>query len=163
MKWTAFLFALFLLASCKTDYYIVRHAERLNNSDTTSLSDAGFIRAGALKDLLINKGIDSIVASNRKRTQQTAKPLATALGKTLRLYDPDTTNLLITALKKISNRQVLVVGHSDNVPVIVQGLSGRSISPIGATDFDNLYIVRVKKFFGTRRYLTSTTYGAPSP
>lgn len=152
-----------LLSSCTTYYYVVRHADRLNSSNDSPLSTAGFQRAQDLKDSLINVGIDSIFVSTFIRTQQTATPLADALGKTMRIYRPDTTNGLITSLKRIQGKEMLVVGHSDNVPDIVQGLSGQTVAAIAGNDFDNLYIIRIRKGFRTKRTLWHKTYGAPSP
>lgn len=152
-----------LCSSCTTYYYVVRHADRLNNSANSPLSTDGFTRANVLRDSLSGKGIDSIFASTFLRTQQTAAPLATALHLTVKIYNPDTTAGLITRLKRIRGKDVLVVGHSDNVPQIVEGLSGQTIAPIGALDFDNLYVIRVKRFWGISRTLWQKTYGAPSP
>lgn len=151
-------------SSCTTHYYVVRHANRLNNTDDSPISqDLGVPRAQALRDSLLSKGIDSIFASNFLRTQQTAEPLATALNMVIRIYRTDTTAGLIKRLKKINGKAVLVVGHSDNVPEIVLGLSGQSVAPIAFNDFGNLYVIKVRKCFGTRRWLTHKTYGVPSP
>jgi broad specificity phosphatase PhoE len=152
-----------LCSSCTTYYYVVRHAEKLNTTSNTPLSPTGFQRADALRDSLNGKGIDSIFVSTFLRTQQTAGPLATALQLTPVIHSPDTTAGLITRLKKIHGKDVLVVSHSDKVPLIVEGLSGQSVPAIAENDFDNLYIIRVKKCMGTRRTLWHKTYGAPTP
>jgi len=157
------LAAVFMLHACTTKYYIVRHAERLDNSADSPLSDTGVTRANILRDSLLNKGIDQIFASTFLRTQQTAQPLATALGVQLTLYRPDTTAGLIARLKKIGGKNVLVVGHSNTVPELVQGLSLQAVPAIPETDFDNLYIVKISKGWGqTRRSLVHTTYGPAS-
>ena len=163
MKWIFITIGLCLCYSCTTYYYVVRHAERQDNSINSPLSNIGFQRAAILRDSLITKGIDSIFASTFMRTQQTAQSLATALGKSLRIYSPDTTNGLIAALKNIKGKEVLVVGHSDKVPDIVQGLSGQPVPAIAYDDFDNLYIIKVKKGLGTRRWMWHKTYGPSSP
>lgn len=153
-----------MLSSCTTTYYyVVRHAERLNNSANTPLSAAGLSRAQVLSDSLSSKNISLIFASIFLRTQQTAQPTATAKGLPLILYNADTTAGLITRLKKIKGKSVLVTGHSDNVPAIVLGLSNQSVSPIPSNDFDNFYIIRVRNYSGTRRILWHRTYGNPSP
>src|SRR5437016_13749836 len=99
-----------VFSSCSTTYYyIVRHAEKQDNSPNSLLSQTGLQRAQVLRDTLLDKSIDTIFASTVTRTQQTAQPLATALGKTIRIYWPDTTAGLITALKRIHDKDVLVV------------------------------------------------------
>ncbi len=154
----------FLLGSCTTRYYIVRHAERLNNTNDSPLSTAGLARANVLCDSLRSKNINLVFASTFQRTQETAQPLATALGLPLQLYRPDTTAGLIARLKKLGGKNVLVVGHSNTVPEIVEGLSGQAVPPIAENDFDNLYIVEVSKGWGSiRRFLIHTNYGPPSP
>lgn len=161
-----YLFLLLLaavFASCTTRYYLVRHAERLDASADSPLSTAGFARANVLRDSLLPKGIGRIYVSTLVRTQQTAQPLADALQLPLQLYRPDTTTAFITALDHIRGMNVLVVGHSNNIPQIVEGLSG-TLTPIHENDFDNLFIVTVKTGWGkTRRTLVQTTYGPPSP
>jgi phosphohistidine phosphatase SixA len=164
MKGVFISIGLWTFLSCTTTfYYVVRHAERQDNSNDSPLSADGFQRARVLRDSLREKGIDSIFASLFRRTQQTAQPLATDLGKQLRLYNPDTTDKLINVLKGLKGKDILVVGHSDNVPVIVQGLSGQTVPSIAANDFDNFYIIRVRKGLSTSRQLWHRTYGPASP
>ena len=155
--------AAMLFPACTTRYYIVRHAERLNNTSDSPLSAAGLARANILCDSLRGKNISAVFASTFQRTQQTAQPLATALGLELKLYRPDTTAGLIARLKKIRGKNVLVVGHSNTVPELAEGLSGQAVAPIPEDDFDNLYIVKVRRAWGLRRYLVHTTYGPASP
>ncbi|MBK9335728.1 MAG: histidine phosphatase family protein [Lewinellaceae bacterium] len=157
------LLALLLLASCTTKYYLVRHAERLNNTGDSPLSPAGHARAGILRDTLADKNISQIFASTFVRTQQTAQPLATAKNLELTLYRPDTTAGFIARLKSVGSRNVLVVGHSNTIPQIVEALSGEAVS-IPEDDFDNLYIVTITRGWGqTKKTLVKTTYGPASP
>lgn len=158
-----FLLLSFLLPACTTKYYLVRHAEKQDNSADALLSAVGQARANILRDTLANKGIGRIYASTVQRTQQTAQPLATALGLPLTIYKPDTTAGFIAALKKLGGMDVLVVGHSNNIPQIVQGLCGESVS-IADDDFDNLFVVKITKGWGqTKVSLEKTTYGPASP
>lgn len=155
---------LMMISSCTTKYYLVRHAEKRNNSDTSSLTPEGEIRAVALKDLLSGKDIKKIYASTYKRTQLTAKPLADATGNQIILYSPDTTAAFGEYLKKLSGTSVLIVGHTNTIPELAEILSDESVSPIPENDFDNIYTIEVKRdLVWVSRYLTSSTYGAPSP
>jgi broad specificity phosphatase PhoE len=154
---------LFLYASCTTNYYLVRHAERLNNTNDSPLSATGHTRAGILQDTLADKNISQVFASTFVRTQQTAQPLATAKNLELTLYRPDTTAGFIERLKSVGSRNVLVVGHSNTIPQIVEALSGEAVS-IPDDDFDNLFIVTIKRGWGpARKTLVKTTYGPVSP
>ncbi|MBV6479275.1 MAG: hypothetical protein HGGPFJEG_02046 [Ignavibacteria bacterium] len=164
LKLLFFSLMLFIFTSCTTKYYIVRHAEKLNNTDTSSLNAQGIQRAEDLKILLLNKGIDKIYASKYKRSQLTAKPLADELNKLMVIYSPDTTTQLADQLKRYSGSDVLIIGHTDNIPQLIELLSGDSISPIAENDFDNIYIIEINKNIGwTSRYLTNSNYGMPSP
>ena len=157
------LSALLIWPACTTKYYLVRHAERLNDSNDSPLSPIGHARANTLRDTLANKGIDQIFASTFERTQQTGQPLATALGMAVTVYRPDTTAGLVARLKKIRGKSVLVVGHSNTVPDLVQGLCGETVA-IPDDDFDNLFIVTIRRAWGrTTTNLVKTTYGPASP
>jgi phosphohistidine phosphatase SixA len=156
------VFSMVLLGSCTTTYYVVRHAEKRNNSDTSTLTDAGSRRALALKDLLADQRITSAYATIYPRTQLTAKPLADANNLMIRLYRPDTTLQFANRLDRVHGSRLLVVGHSNNVGIIVKRLSGKTIAPISESDFDNFYKVKkVRNLFRTTRSLTQSTYGTP--
>lgn len=155
--------ALLALFSCTTRYYLVRHAEKLNSTSDSPLSQIGHARAAILRDTLAAKNISQIFASTYSRTQQTAQPTATANNLELTIYRPDTTAGLIQRLKSVGSRNVLVVGHSNTIPEIVYGLSGETVA-IADDDYDNLFIVTIKRGWGqTTKTLVKTTYGPVSP
>ncbi|MBG0858477.1 MAG: histidine phosphatase family protein [Bacteroidales bacterium] len=148
-----------LLVSCTTtNIYLVRHAEKADNTANPPLSNIGFQRADILRDTLLNKDIDSIFVSGFLRTQQTAQPLCDVLDMNYVIYNKDSTEQLIHRLKKIKGKNVLVVGHSDNVPEIISILSNRTVN-IPETVFDRMYIVTIKYGLKTTTSLKETTYG----
>ena len=160
-----FLFILFGFNSCTTRYYLVRHAEKeCNNCETCGLTiPLGRDRAIALADSLTGKGIDNIFASQCLRTQRTAEPLADRINKAPTIYQTTQLNSLISTLKGFNDeRDILIVGHSDQIPVIIDSLAHRIIS-IAEDDFANLYIITRKKFPVTSIRLESHTYGASTP
>ncbi|MFN0013239.1 MAG: SixA phosphatase family protein [Saprospiraceae bacterium] len=157
--------ALLLLSSCTTTIYLVRHAERADNTDNSLLSDMGHARAAILRDTLVGKEIKQIFTSTYIRTQQTADPLASALGIDLNpgRYNNDTISGFVTRLKRIRNQKVLVVGHSHTLPGLIDLLCGERVT-VDGNDFDNLFIVTFRHSLGkTRKSLVRTTYGPPSP
>lgn len=156
------LLFLIFCSSCTTTIYLSRHAEKRNNTDTSTLTEQGQNRAFALRDTLLYKGIDTIFSSVYIRTQLTAQPLASAIGKSIKTYHPDTSINLARQLKRLNGKDVLITGHSDNIPVIIKELCGRDIL-IGSTDFDNLYVIQIRKFFTTTYSFSQKTYGLPSP
>lgn len=158
------LFLAITSSSCTNYYYIVRHAEKTNSDCPSPLAPAGVTRADVLRDSLISKGIDSVFVSTCVRTQQTGQPLATAIGVTMVEVQPTdaAATALLPRLKRIGGKSMLIVGHANTVPIIVQGLSGHSIAPIPDSDYDNMYIVKRKRVLWLTRTYRHITYGAPT-
>lgn len=102
-----------------TTYYLIRHAEkdRTNPDDEDPNLDAdGIKRAQNWAEIFSELEIDIIYASNYKRTQQTATPIAESKGLPVNSYDPH--NVYETDFFEITKGlNVLVVGHSNTVPV----------------------------------------------
>jgi len=155
------------LTACSHTYYIVRHAEKAapNSAMTTDvpLSDAGKARATALKEELRDRKIRQIFSTNTTRTKSTAEPLREALGLTITQYGPAPDSAFIRQLKQIKSN-VLIVGHSNTVDDIVNGLTNRQTIPGDIDDaaYDNLFVVKYKKFFGTKISFSNKKYGKPS-
>jgi broad specificity phosphatase PhoE len=79
-----FLVGLALSSSfSQSTVFIVRHAEKADNSKDAELSEAGRARAEALANMLRDSKISVIYTTEFKRTQQTAAPLAKALDLTV--------------------------------------------------------------------------------
>ena len=128
--------------------FLVRHAERADGTpgaNTTmaadpDLSDAGRARADSLATALKDAKITAIYATEFRRTQQTAAPLAKALGLTVTIVTSKSAPDLIDRLKKTKGN-VLVVGHSNTVPEIIKALGVTTPVTIGDNDFDNMFLV----------------------
>jgi broad specificity phosphatase PhoE len=126
--------------------YVVRHAERLDQSTDSPLSPAGTGRANRLRDMLRAAGVTSIFTSELRRTIETAQPLADALQLTPQpLPGADVQGLVsrLAALKP--HDRALVVGHSNTVPEILRALAVTPPVTIADTEFDNLFIVVPQK------------------
>jgi phosphohistidine phosphatase SixA len=157
-----------LLTSCKSTFYIVRHAEKVDNSSNPTLSTLGFERAEYLKNELANKGISTIYSTNYLRTKNTAKPLGDFKGISTQIYaasPADSMRVFIEKLKQMKGKNVLVVGHSNTVKYVVNGLYERDTlrTDIADNDFDNLYIVERVFFPVKKKRFFAKTYGKPSP
>jgi len=162
-----FLFALLVLAvsSCTTTYYFVRHAEKACEDCLTcglQIPD-GSNRAMALADSMDNKGVDNIFASQCVRTQETAIPLSDRINKQIDIYQTEDLEEFIAVLKGYTdNRSILIVGHSNQVPVMIESIANRQVT-IDSEDFDNLFIIRKRRFLTTTIQFESKTYGVPTP
>lgn len=155
-----------VFSSCNNTYYVVRHAEKVlipPNAYDPALTDVGVQRSNDLNAYFGKKKPDSVFVSTFLRTQQTAAPTATAAGLTpvvINQNDTNSVNAFISRLYKMHKKKVLIVGHTNSIPRIVKGLSGQIINAIPEADYDNIYIIKIRR---TNRQLTQKTYGAVSP
>ena len=130
------------VARAQEAIYIVRHAERLDQSADPPLSPAGTSRAGKLRDLLRQAGVTHIFTSELRRTIDTAKPLAEALGLTPQTLPGADVAALASRVSSLgAHDRVLVVGHSNTVPQLLRALKVATPVTIADTDYDNLFIV----------------------
>jgi broad specificity phosphatase PhoE len=152
-----------LLASCKTtSFYVVRHAEKeataAANMMTTDvpLSAAGSERAIALRDALKDKGIGQIYSTATNRTTATARPLSAATGVAIQLYDPKDSRF-VQQLKQHRGAPVLVVGHSNTVDDLVNGLAGKQLlKDLPDGQYGDLFLLKIK---GKKTELQQSRFG----
>lgn len=145
MRNVFFIAVLVLITGCKTQrYFVVRHAEKdvdLMTSDVP-LSERGKQRAIALQDALQHKKIAHILSTDFMRTRATAEPLRQHLGLQLELYQNADSNF-IEQLRNIKTGNVLIVGHSNTVDDIVNGLTGTALlHDLPDTQYGDLFIVK---------------------
>jgi broad specificity phosphatase PhoE len=151
---TALIVLLPSAAEAQRSIIIVRHAERQSGEGDDSLSDAGRQRAERLAAMLRDAGITHVFVSDLRRTLETAQPLA-------RIRNLSPTRMAIPAQGrgKISASElqvratllaisrlprtavVLVIGHSNTVPMFLTRLGYGPSLRIPDTEFDNLFVV----------------------
>ena len=135
-------------AAAQPTIFLVRHAERADGgmSGATTmatdpdLSDTGRARAESLARMLKDAGIVAIYVTEFKRTQQTAAPLAKALGIEMITVPANAPTTLLEALNT-ARGNVVVVGHSNTVPDLLRGLGVTPAVKIDDKEHDNLFIV----------------------
>jgi len=121
--------------------YLVRHAEKVANSDNPSLTNCGASRAAMIANILSKTNISSIYSTSYERTMQTAKPLADLNNSPIKVYNPKLLNQLALLLQQ-KNENALVVGHSNTTPQLVELLAKQKTSPLTEQDFQYLYQVQ---------------------
>ena len=124
--------------------YLVRHAEKqLDGTRDPSLTEEGSLRATNISKQLQNENISSIYSTNYKRTKQTALPLSKRLKIDLTLYNP---NQLKDFAKQVllGKDNILIVGHSDTTPQLVELLGGDSHGSMAETVYDRIYLIVIK-------------------
>lgn len=134
-----------MLLSCRTTtYYMVRHAEKEMATTMTAdvpLSEKGTQQALALKDVLLHKNIQHIFSTAYARTKATAQPLSNASGIPIEVYNP-ADRTFITQLRKLAHGNVLIVGHSNTVGDLVNGITGKNLlQDLSDAQYGNLFIV----------------------
>lgn len=154
MKFTRFVLTIALAlgvaasAAAQQSVFLVRHAEKSDPAAgasaamaaDTDLSAAGRARAESLAAMLKDARITAIVVTQYKRTQQSAVPLAKALGvNAIEVHSDDIKGQVerITA----ASGNVLVVGHTGSVPKVLAALGIADPPSIPETEYDNLFIV----------------------
>jgi broad specificity phosphatase PhoE len=155
------------LTSCSTTYYIVRHAEKAQPSESANmvttndppLSSAGEERANALREVLKDRHVGSIYSTNTKRSLSTGAPLSAFTGVNTELYT-QIDDAFINKLKA-ARKNTLVVGHSNTIDDIVNRITGKNYIAADLPDaaYDNLYII---KKCGAKMKFKATTYGVPA-
>lgn len=147
----------------QTTVIVLRHAEKDTASnqpdDLVPLTQAGMARAATLAQVAERAGVSAIYVTQKLRTQQTAEPLAASSGVTPVQLSAADTDGLIDAVLSSGNRGgvIVIVGHSDTVPLIIDRLGGGAVT-VGE-EFDNLFVLTLNRWRQTK--LIRATYGAP--
>lgn len=120
--------------------YVMRHLQAGTGQDP-ALTEEGSRQAQKLAGWFGGKPAPrTIYASTLRRARETAAPLAAKLGLTPKLYDPTNTDALVAAVSAETGH-VLVVGHSNTVPDIVERLGGVRPEPIQHDRHGDIWIV----------------------
>lgn len=126
---------------------LVRHAEKDAGKGDVPLSAWGKKRADDLAKLLTDTGVDAIYTTAYQRTKRTAEPLATILKTASKqLPDSETPQMLKARLiKDHADQCVLIVGHSNTIPAIIDAITGRPNNITIADDqYDGLFMLVAK-------------------
>jgi broad specificity phosphatase PhoE len=122
-------------------YYVVRHFDTPAGERDPDLTDAGKARAAKLAGWFKGRKLAAIYVSDFKRTRQTIAPLVAERGMIeVAVYDPANTPALVARIKAAAGA-VLVVGHSNTVPDIVEQLGGERPGPLVHEDFGDVWTI----------------------
>ncbi|MHC4338369.1 MAG: SixA phosphatase family protein [Planctomycetota bacterium] len=139
-----------------TTVLLVRHADRINNVD--DLTSDGEARAAKLVHVAGKAGITAIYHSDTTRTRKTAAELANYLGLTPAAAN--TQQLIDLIRSNHRGQKVFVVGHSDTVPDIIEGLGGGTMPDIPHSEYDNLFVVTLCQCRWGSTTVVNLQYGA---
>jgi broad specificity phosphatase PhoE len=147
--------------SVGTTVILIRHADRTTSTNTNPpLNTKGKKRAQKLIHVLGKSGIEALYHSHAIRSAQTAQPLAAHLpGVAIKQID-EASEIKNDILANHAGKVVLVIGHSNTVPDLINQLSGGHLPVINDHEFDNLFIVTILST--GKSSVTSLKYGEPT-
>lgn len=141
------------MADEPTVVIVVRHGEREEtpaDPRDPALNAAGQARAAALAEAAGDAGVSAVYSTQFRRTRDTGAPLAQKLGLQVTPLEVNGGNMATypqllrdEILARHAGKTVVVVGHSNTVPAIVQALSGKAVAPLTEADYDRFYVVVV--------------------
>jgi broad specificity phosphatase PhoE len=179
MKRIALLFAVAVLLATSlaaapnpvTTVILVRHAEKASQEDNSPLTAAGTERSKELARVLTGVKVDAIYTTQFRRVQDTAAPVATAVGVTpvVRQTGPTyAAELAKRILTENRGQTVLVVGHTNSTMALLKALGASEaalLKALGTGDttmpesqFDNLFVLTDAE--GATPALVALRYGA---
>ena len=161
--------AYFLGERPSTTVVFVRHADidmAMTADDNAPLNARGRQRAELLADFLedidVVAGVNAIYASDKRRTQETAAPLAKRLDLEVQIADHHQTERFMDHVRQAHpGKIVLIVSHSDTIAPLIDELHGsKNLPPFGPDDYGDLYIVTIPRPVGKVKTLR-LHYGDP--
>ncbi len=107
--------------------FLVRHAEKSLEveGDSAPLLHEGVDRARTLARMLADAGIEELITTDALRSRQTGAPFAEATGLKPQVMTRDDQVAFAGRLReKPDGKDRLIVGHTRNIPRILQALGG---------------------------------------
>lgn len=126
--------------------YIVRHAEKLLDSDDPQLNVSGTVRSKKLGQILSDKDIKHAFSTNTYRTIATLQPISNIAGIAIETYDSQNHDDLVKELRKRKGNAV-VVGHSNTVHNLVNYFVGddEKYAELGDVEYDFIFEIRLEE------------------
>ena len=121
---------------------VVRHADKIDDTDDAVMSPTGEAQAKRLAHVLKDVGIGAIYTTQFKRTIQTAAPLADLLKIKLLAYEQtDVDGVVKEIQQKHLKEVVMVVGHRSTVPKILKQFGASEPVALESSEYDSLFIL----------------------
>ncbi len=162
----ALAFSLFAASSVAAQtVYLVRHAEKADASSDPVLSEAGQARATALATLLAEVHPGHVFTSPLQRTRLTAAPTADFHSVTLEPvgFDGGTAAHVAAIADRVralpEDAVVLVVGHSNTIPLIARALGYAEAADMPECEYDRMTMLHL---MGDGAHGMVSRYGAPT-
>ena len=128
-----------------TTFIVVRHAEKgKDDPKDPTLSPEGTERSERLAKMLRDVPVMAIYSTNYKRTKNTVAPLASQKGIEVQTYESFKESAIDELIKKYRGGTIVISGHSNTVPGIVNLLVGGShYKDLDESNFSTMFLVTV--------------------
>lgn len=135
-----------------TTIILLRHAEKDTSTAGSAmmqanpaLSKEGEARAARLPEVLKAYTPDLFYSTDYTRTKATITPLAKKFHKEITIYDPRKLADLAAELQSIQGKTIVVAGHSNTTPALVNLLIGEKKYPnMDESVYNQYWVVTIK-------------------
>ncbi len=132
-----------------THLFCVRHAEKAKDDPKDPILTAeGAARAERLGRIMAESGLDSVYATPYRRNQLTAEPTQRrANTPPIVSYEPETqAKWIFELLENSAGKKMLIVGHQNTVPQLLNQLNGEGFDyeNIADQDYGRFFVVATK-------------------
>lgn len=135
-----------------TTIIVVRHAEKELTGNDPALSAIGMERANKLAAKFSGIVPDAFYTTPYARTRQTLQPWAGQLGIAVKEYSPRDMPDFADSLKAMEGKTILVAGHSNTNPQLVNLLLGtQEYTNLDDTDYNTIYVVTITNGVATAK------------
>lgn len=133
----------------KKTIILLRHAEKDMTDPANSdpdLSAEGKARAERLTRALRKHKVSAMYATEYKRTQLTAAPLAAKTGLTVEPYNPRKLKDFEATLRASKARAIVVVGHNNTTPALVNlFVKYDQFKQLPESEYSKIFILKFRK------------------
>ncbi len=128
-----------------TVVHVVRHAEKQRGRGIADvgLADAGRERASDLPRHLDVDAVAAVFVTPYRRTRQTAQAVLERTGLEPEVYPANDISSFVVNVARFEGQHVLIVGHCDTVPHILEGLGVSETVSLTLADYGDLFTVRI--------------------
>jgi broad specificity phosphatase PhoE len=129
-------------AAAQEVVYVVRHADQIADVEDPPLSERGRERARMLREFFRDAGLTAVYATDLRRTMETGAMVTEPLGFEVTPVPGDSLGSLVARVQREQpHGRVLIVGHSNTVPRVLEQFGYPNEITIDHDEFDNLFIV----------------------
>ena len=130
---------------------VVRHADKVDDSDDAALSARGEEQAERLAHVLKDVRISAVYVTQFQRTKRTAAPLMKALGIEPVTYEQkDVDGVVAQIRREHADDAVMVVGHRSTVPMVLAKLGCTEKVALESSETDSIFVLTFTPGAGPR-------------